>query len=777
MTGLGNYFCDITLKAFYVRMGNFLRLLILLLVLNACSGLKYVPENKYLYTGKKLIFDSLYRKEKAYLVNKLESSFSPNPNNKLIVSRPRLWIYYAVGEPKKEKGLRQWIRKNLGKSPVYLDLQKIDRTATIIKKKLVNLGYFNGSVDYQINRSKKTATVDYFIKVGRRYHVKDIKYPEGKDPLTKNIKKLINESELRSGNPFELETLYDERKRITNELRNLGYFYFDERYLIFLADSLSDPYKVSLEMKIKDNAPQKALKAYTLNNILVWVKNRQEEFADEDSINISRGLNFLIHTDYLNPEYLQEQIVMGPGTLYSKRNHDRTLDNLSSMNLFRYINTDFKSKSLSDSMDLTITALTARKKSLRLETFMVSKSGNFIGPNINFSITNRNALRRAELLQVNASLGFQTQIQGNQEGFLNAFEASIEPSLTFPRFLMPFGIRVSNRIFNTKTIINLGVAYESRIDLFTFNSISSGITYQWNITGSLRHELKPLSVDFVRVPNISSAFNDLLEESPLLKQSFNEQFITGLQYSLFYHSKLKDEFDPIDIYFNANMETSGNLLSGINQVVGGNNTNQDGRKEVFNLAYSQFIKGDVELRWLRRLNKKRSIAARLIAGAGLAYGNSNTLPYIKQFAIGGSSSIRAFQARSIGPGSYTIPDSVRENSQFIDQAGDLKFEANAEYRFNLFDPFEGALYVDAGNIWTLKQDESRPGSKFEFGDMFRELAVGTGIGLRLNAQIFIFRLDVAFPLRSPAAPPGNRWVIDDLRTDDLIYNLAIGYPF
>ena len=297
------------------------------------------------------------------------------------------------------------------------------------------------------------------------------------------------------------------------------------------------------------------------------------------------------------------------------------------------------------------------------------------------------------------------------------------------------------------------------------------------------HQLYPVDVSLVTVQQ-EPAFRDLLETNPLLRQSYEEQFIIGGNYSFFYSTLNLDDrkYEKHNFYFNGNIDVSGNLLNLVQR--NGTDNNNGGVKEIFGTPYSQFTKVSGDFRYYYKIDKRNLIATRFFAGVGVPYGNAESLPYLKQFAAGGTNTIRAFRSRSIGPGSFAQARDAGPDSLLLDQTGDISLLANIEYRFDVLGALKGALFVDAGNIWLVNEDVDRPGGEFSTSDFLSETAVGTGFGLRFDADFFVIRLDFAFPLRAPFLPKGDRWVISNIdplskswRRDNLILNIAIGYPF
>jgi hemolysin activation/secretion protein len=342
--------------------------------------------------------------------------------------------------------------------------------------------------------------------------------------------------------------------------------------------------------------------------------------------------------------------------------------------------------------------------------------------------------------------------------------------------------------------VGVGLDFQQRINYFQMNSFNVSYGYQWRETTTKSHEFFPIEMNYVKVSKITPEFQDILDQNPTLENSFQDQFIPGMRYSFTLNTQLKEQDIPSygekkiatsNFYFRGNATASGNLIN----LVAKNTASSDEQRpyQIFGLPYSQFLLGDVDFRYFWQMDRRNRLVSRIAFGAGYAYGNSTTLPYIKQFASGGSSSIRAFPARSFGPGTYNVYDDPNYNdTYYVDQRGDIKVEGNVEFRYDIFKMVKGALFVDAGNIWLWKKDENdeRGGVEFDANTFLKELAVGTGMGIRFDFNFFILRFDLGIPIRKPYLPEGERWVFDQIdfgskawRRENLVLNIAIGYPF
>lgn len=756
-------------------------------VVFGCSALKKIPEDKKLYTGAEVKVKSEKKKDapdKSFKTN-LESLIQPEPNASFFGWRPAVWLYLTVKKPKKEKGFKYWLKYKVGQEPEYFDEGDVTTNKSQLKESAVNHGYFNAEIQHELHAQKKTVNVDYKVMTGSPYVYRNIHYPEPDSPITKYIDSLASTSELQPKRQFDLDKMTEERNRIEEVLKEKGYFYFDDSHLIFEADTTVGNHQVDLFLKFIDDVPEKALQAYKIDDVRIYT-NFQEHLDSTSTSNQhkSRGINIIFKEPYLKEHVLLNQVKLLPNKLYTKSRHDITINRLIGLDVFKYVNLGFHEKKDTSALDLDIKLAPYEKKSLRAELQVVSKSDNFVGPKLNTTFRNRNFLGGAETFDITLSAGFETQFYSSNSSSYNSYEFGIEPSLTLPRFLLPLNFRGLGMRFVPQTRIHTAYRYLKRVNYFELNSIELGLGYLWNETIIKRHEIYPVSITYLSLSNTTDAFDQALENNPVLKESYDEQFILGSTYKFTLNTRAssKNKNRTNNYYFQGKLDVSGNLAYLLQYTFSDKDKDNasDQKYEIAGQPYSQYVKTELDFRYFRKLDDQNKLAYRLITGLGYAYGNANTLPYIKQFSIGGSSSIRAFPARTLGPGSYNSDTT----SGTIDQTADIKIETNLEYRFLMIGKFWGALFLDAGNIWTLHEDESRPGSQFQYDKFLKDFAVGAGFGIRYDANYFVFRLDVATPFRNPSRETGEKWVFDEMDLkdlswwkDNLIFNVAIGYPF
>lgn len=759
-----------------------LGLLTLLLAGQGCSNLKYLEEGQELYTGSKFHFE---QEEKISGLGKveaeLESVMRPEPNQTFLGMRTRLWLYNIAGEPT-GKGIRHLLRNRLGRPPVLFEQVSVPRTSRLMENRLHNLGFFDASVSYEIMRKPQKASVDYRVFLRPAYTIEVLHPMEGADSLSAIIRASMDESLIRAGEPYRLETLKEERVRINQVLKRQGYFYFHPDFLLFRADTTLGGRSVEVSPALKPDNPPQASRAYRIRNVYVYADYLlagEGEGAGLDTLEVREGLYVFDREKQFKPGMLANAIFLKRGELYDVDNHDRTMNHLLGLGIFKFVNIRFEETMLDSlpALDVRLLLTPVEKKSINAEILGIARSNHFAGPGVNVNFSNRNALGGAEQLRFSTNASLETLIARNQNP-ANSVEAGLEAELIYPRFVIPFKISRSAPILLPKTSFSLGFSYLSRTDAFNLSSLRLQYGYSWNQKITSNHRLSPVVMNWFNLGKVSDNASLELLESALLRRGLFEQFIIGSEYSLTYNSQLREKRTN-DWYFNLNAEASGNLARGLFSLLGAGQ-DEEGSYKILGQAFSQYVRSDMDVRWYHQISRNQRLASRFIAGVGVPFGNSQTLPYVKRFNIGGSNSIRAFQPRSLGPGAYLPPDSLQGRFN-LQQSGDIKLELSLEYRFDISRFLKGAFFVDAGNIWRLEEDTLAPGGQFHFDRFYKQIAVGTGTGLRIDVNFFVLRFDFAFPLvvpweegfsLYPVQPFNKAW-----RRENLIFNLGIGYPF
>ena len=605
------------------------------------------------------------------------------------------------------------------------------------------------------------------------------------DSLSIHINALLAETTIIEGSPYRLSQLRAERVRIDRGLKQRGYFFFHPDHILFLADTTNGLRRADIHPTIKPDMPMRARQPYRIGNMTVeadYMVHSHVEGERDDGVQIRDGVTLFDAERQFKPVLIDRAIFLEPGDIYNLDDHNQSIRHLTGLGVFRFVNMRFLPRMEEDHhyLDVHVMLSPASKKRLSAELRGVSKSNNFAGPGLRASFSNINLLGGAEHFDLSLTASYEALISGRLDP-ASAWEFGVEAGLTVPRFLMPFLFRSGSQQFVPKTKLSLGVNFLNRTDAFGLTSVKAQYGYEWNQSLIIRHRFSPMVFNLFVLGQVSDQLDRVLATGALLRRGLFEQFILGSEYSWFYNSQLRDQEERLnDYYANINIDLAGNLLYGFS-VLAGREPDSDGVHDLFGQGFAQYVRTDVDLRYYRRLGGQQRIATRLVAGVGLPYANSETLPYLKLFSVGGSNGIRAFHPRTLGPGTYAPPDTLAGRFN-IYQSGEVKLEMSAEYRFGITSLLKGALFADAGNVWRLQDHEEIPGGRFQWDSFYKQIALGTGAGIRLDATFFILRLDLAFPLAvpsreresffEPVRPLSRSW-----RRENLVFNLAIGYPF
>lgn len=753
----------------------------------SCSNTKYLKEGQMLYTGAEINIknDSLSKQEEKDLKSALESNLTPKPNSTFLGLRPRLFFYNIAKEPKKEKGFNYWLKNKVGEKPVLLGDVDREFNKDIIQNYSENKGYFNAKATYDTVSKDKRAKVIYNVSPGARYLISDVRFLKDSTIINKEIQTLTDKTFLKKSNPFDLDVIKAERDRIDNGLKEKGFYYFSPDNIIVQADStISKKHKVELIVKLKDNTPALATEQFSIDKVIVFPNYNIKDVKD-GKYNVPMNADSLqkyAHEDIyvidpehkFKPKIFDRALYFKKGDLYNRTNHNLTLNRLISLGVFKFVKNQFVvSDSLQHKFDAYYLLTPRQIQSLRLEALGRTNSANYAGSELNLNWTHRNFFRGAEQFKASIYGAFDVQI-GGPENANNIFRAGANAQLSIPRIVAPFRFN-SSSAFVPRTNIILGYEFQNRTQNYTLNTFNASFGYVWKENARKEHDLKVIDITYVSPANVTPEYQAKADANIYLQRVVDKQLIFGPIYSYTYTNTMLQK--PNTIYYKGTLDLAGNLTG----LLMGANVDKGKQKNIFGIPFSQFAKIENDFRFYHKFTEKTSLATRAIAGVAYPYGNSDHIPFSRQFFSGGSNSVRAFRARTLGPGSFD-PRTLTPG-EFFDQSGDIKLELNAEYRANLYKFLNVAVFADAGNVWLVNEDPKRPGAKFS-KEFLSEIAVGAGFGLRLDFSILILRLDLAMPLRVPYYEKNERWTFDRIkfgdpswRKDNLILNIAIGYPF
>jgi outer membrane protein insertion porin family len=731
-------------------------------LLTACSGLRTIPEGDKLYTGAEIRIESTdHISNKKFLKDRAKSVVRPIPNQSILGLRPKLALPNF-----------KWLQK-FKETPVLMSSVRLEATKSIIDALFFNNGIFNSYTEYKIVEKKHTAMVLYICHLHQPYKIKNLILALSEDSIASIIRSESKHSLVKTNDTYQLDMLKLERIRLDAVLKDKGYFYFSPDYLLYKADTTNGDGTVTLKLMLKDSIPTGALLPYRIREVIIdqdFSLNSDTAFRAKDTMNVENYI-FLGQkaNQQIRPKILLKSIYLKKGDVYSRKNHDRTLNGLMSLGNYKFVRVKFEDFERKDSGELNATILMTPfpKYTFSAEIDVVSKSNGYTGPRLQLSLLSRNGWRYAELIKFNLSGSYEAQW-----GQANLFSYAYAPQLDLnvPGLLLPFRLPKFENANAFKTHFSLSYNYLKRVNYFDMRTFQIVAGYRWKPATFQEMELNPVQVSYTSLANQSETFTALLLANPFLKKSYEEQFIAGGTFSFTFDDQPGSQ-RKLQHFVRVAAETAGNLFS----LVNGKSTTLLGS------AYAQFSKLSIDGRVYYTFADKNKIVLRMFAGAGVPYGNSSVLPYSKQFFSGGPNSIRAFAINSLGPGTYH-QDTGTEG--FLQLGGDIKLEANTEYRFTIYKFLKGAFFLDAGNCWLIKSNDALSIKPFSFSTFMDELAVGAGFGLRMDVSFFILRFDLATPLRKPWSTGSNKWVMNQTnlvsstwRRENLILNVAIGYPF
>lgn len=758
----------------------------LFMLLQSCNVKKFIPDDKLLYTGAELELEAPDDiEDKKDLKSQLRMLIRPEPNSKFLGTRWGLYFYYKA-QQENPGFINKFLNRKFGEEPVYLSDADPYQTEELLKNRLENRGYFYSSVDHKIEekRDQKLAKIFYKATLPEEPYVME-QYGVDSDSLRiyELIQETLSESLIEEGTPFNLALLKLERERIDTQLKQRGYYNFSNNFLIFEADTNQyDRKKFDLFVRLKKDVPVEAIRPYVIKEINIYPNYAIGTDTLERDITRYNGKNYIQNEVFFEPEKLDPFILLEEGELYNPLESGRTSRRLTSLGTYKFVNIryDVLEDISTDSigyLEANIFLSPLNKRALRAELQALTKSNSFAGPHLAITYTNRNLFKGGEILKLTGKAGYERQLTKQADAGNSSLILGIDSDLILPRMVFPIDINDNWFEYSIpKTKISAGFEYMNRTNLFSLFSVNGSFGYIWKANRFITHQLDPFAVNYVQLSNQSQRFQDILDNNSFLASSFEQQFIAGLNYSFIYNGMI-DALETHQFFFNANLDLAGNVLDLL--------SNGETPKRFLGLQFAQYAKVDGDIRYHYKLTAEQTIAARLFAGIGIPYGNSDVMPFSKQYFAGGPYSIRAFQIRSVGPGSFRPDD---ENLTYYDQMGNVRLEANLEYRFPIYQFLKGAVFTDAGNVWNternnltpeqiadLSPEEERIIEKGTFGPEFLdEIAVGVGVGLRVDIQSFVIRFDVAAPLRTPWFPEGERW---KFRYSEPALNFAIGYPF
>lgn len=758
------------------------------IVLAACSTTKHLPEGETLYLGLKKV--NIVNEDKSpaaeNALEEVNGAISIAPNNAIFVN-PNvrfpipfgLWIYNRF--ERYENGFGHWIFKKLAAKPVLVSTVNPDTRVKVATNLLHDYGYFNGKVTYQVDstRNPRAVKLSYDINMGKPYFIDTLEYRGFSAYADSLIRANLSGRLVNKGDHFNVVTLNSERDRIIDLLRNYGYYYARSEFLAFYADTLKRSGYVNIRMQPKKNLPPEALRTYFLGNTTV----RLTGYNGEEPTDSIRMHDFTIHYSGDKPglrfNVLRNRFIYRKGEQYSLLRQNYTQEALSRLGVFKYNEFQYVPRG-NDTLDINVNSLFDLPYDSELELNATMKSTKQTGPGAIFKLSRKNFLRMGASLslELNGSYEWQTSSTVNREkSVMNSYELGAALTLEFPRIILPW---IKNRIdpfrFPSHTNFKIYIDQVNRARYFRMLSFGGSVSYSFQPSRSMKHTVTPLHLAFNRLQHRTAAFDSVATANPMLFRSLDDKFIPSVTYTFTFDDSWKQK--RVQWWWENSISSAGNVTSLIYQAFGKKLSQRD--KKFLGTPFAQYLKYTTELRPLIKFDDRNHLAMRLMAGVIWAYGNKTVAPYSEQFYVGGANSIRAFSIRSIGPGRFHPAETSRFS--YVDETGDIKLEANLEYRFriigNLFGGnLNGATFLDAGNVWLMRSDSSRPGAKFTFNKFFDSLALGTGVGIRYDLSFLVLRLDWGIALHVPYETGKSGYYNIPRFKDGMGVHFAIGYPF
>ncbi len=762
---------------------------LILLFSASCSTTKMLPPGEVLYTGieRIVVNDPTNQRHRGAdeAMGKVEQALAYPPNNAFLGSSSirtplpiGLWVYNAhVG---KKGRFHQWMYRWLASRPVTLTTVRPANRALAAQNILHENGFFHGKAGYEIIPDRKDslkARVRYHVTLGEPYMIDSVRFRRMQGRNDTTIKWRDKDRLLHRGDLFTIEKLEAERQRIASIMRNNGYYYFRPEYIEVQADSTKGDHLVDLRVRVRRDVPRDFIrKPWYLGRTAIHLIGYDGE-EPTDSLTYR---NVTIHYEgklRLRPAVLRNALRYHRGDRYSLAAQEETQAAMGKLRTFRFVDMQYTPTDTSaacDTMNVRIRATYDYPLNSRLEIKGTINDNRYAGPGFTLALTRMNLFRGGENLSASVFGSYEWQTgarTAGHTGMVNNYEIGARGTLTFPRLILPhFGHKDRDLIATSRIDAQATVLNRARF----FNQLSFGgsLSYDFVPNPIRRHTFTPLRLTFSRLLSTTTGFDSIVARNPSVRQSLQDQFIPVIEYTYTLdNSTVREERSKTRWYFS--IAEAGNLLSATNLLFG--QRWDEKYKTVFKNPYSQFLKMTTELRYNHYIDRHQRLAFRIGGGIIYSYGNASEAPYSEQFYVGGANSIRAFTIRSVGPGHFA-PDK-NDPYAYIDQIGDIKLEANAEYRFRIVGDLAGAFFLDVGNVWLLRDDPLRPGGQFKWKNLLSDLATGTGVGFRYDINLLVFRFDIGYALHFPYDTGRNGYFNAPNFRDAFGVHLALGYPF
>jgi hypothetical protein len=753
-----------------------------ILVLSACSPYKQLDKDQYLLDRNVVITD------KPELKDGIKAIIKQKANRRILgVFRFHLTVY-SIGNRGKPNKFKNWLKNTVGEEPVLLDTLFTNKSSSQIKQFMAKNGYFKAEVnDTTIYRHKK-AKVKYIIKANEPSYISKVVRESADSGLDSLVRLDTAGSKLKAGIIYRESILQGDRERLSQLLRNNGYYQFSPQYVsyrVYTSDTTQNLI-VFQDVSMADNADTSQgvkfipHKKFYLNRIIF-----NPDYDPLRVESITQKFDSVYYKDYIFLKYQSKKLPVRPevianhtffrkGNVFRQRNSDYTYKSLNLLGLYRFVNINYElSYPDSNLLDCFVNLGTSSKQEYVTEIEGTNNGGN-LGVAGNYTYRNRNVFRGAEIFEfklrgaLESQKNFTTEEERRILYLFNTYELGVESSIHLPKAIGAIQRLFKRKAANPNTVFSANYNIQNRPE-FNRSILEFSAGVEWRKGMYVKHIVTPFQVNFVNVKLSPSFESELLSlNDPVLYSSYQNHLITNGRYSFIYNNQVLNVLKNF-VFFRANAEFAGNTLQLFSEINKSPKSDQ-GSYQVLKKNYAQYFRPDVDFRLYQTLNEHSTIVYRIAGGIGVAYGNSKIMPFEKSFYAGGSNDLRAFRARNVGPGNF------RSDNNF-ERTGDIKLNANLEYRFDILKILKGAFFMDAGNIWLRKKDASRLNAEFDINRFYKQLAVGSGVGFRFDFTFFIFRFDLGVPIVDPQYGQGQNVVVGNLKLKSLISNFGIGYPF
>ena len=759
----------------------------------SCHTTKHVPENHYLLNKVHINVEDNKEINKQELRNYLRQT----PNHEIFGGlKFQLGIYNLSGRDS-SKWYNKWVQR-IGQAPVVYDTVLTEASVTQLRLALINKGYMDAKVDVKTRaeKEKKKIEVDYNIQTGIPHYIDSLHYNIPNDTLRKlimqdSVKLILHEKDLFNRNNME-----SERLGIANRLREKGYFGFNKDYITFTADTTENSKAVDLTLNVMppfannrladydEHRPYYVRNVYVITDYEPSLRYEISRYHSNDTIT-HKGIKILYGKEhYLRANIIDDNCFIKIGEKYSSSDVDKTYQSFGRLGILKYININFEAVGEIDNklwVDSYILLTKGKSQTVSLSLEGTNSEGD-LGFGVGATYQHRNLAKGSEILTFKTGINYES-ISGDMSGLINDrfAEYSGEVTINFPKFIFPFLKKSFRQKIRANTEFGSSFTYQERPE-YTRVIAGAGWKYKWTERGSMiSHTFDLLDVSYIYLPRITDSFLDeIAPDNPLLRYSYEDHFIMRMGYSFYYTNKQHNVgignfvFQPNIFTFRAGVETAGNLLNLISHASNQKKDPNSQAYKVFGIQYSQYVKFNLDYSLAHAFDRRNALVFHIGMGAGIPYGNTNILPFEKRFYSGGANSVRGWSVRTLGPGSYNGNNSV---SSFMEQCGDIRLDLNLEYRARLFWVFELAAFIDAGNIWTIKYYENQPGGEFKFNKFYKQIAASYGLGLRMNFNYFLLRLDCGMKAFNPAEGQVRVPLIHPDFSRDFALHFSVGYPF